>query len=312
VVDVASIAAPPVARPVPRAAGPAIGTTFSVVVPTKNERQNLPRFLASLPGDVELVLCDASDDGTPELALAHRPRNTVVLAAPGSIATARQAGAEIAGGDVLVFADADVEFEARYFERLRALMTPSPWPACHPARDRCAARTSATPTSSASPNPRGSERGKDFPWDAICGPKLSRDTYSRYYQLVSQAQQITYSTLGIVGASGSNMVVTRAAFKELGGFRLDLSCNEDTELFLRAGRRRFRVHFEPDLVVWATDHRRLRRGLVRKSAHSLIRNALLFLVCKRPGLPRLLVHDWGYWSTSRSPEPRHASGFDSV
>jgi GT2 family glycosyltransferase len=224
-----------------------------------------------------------------------------VLAAPGSIAAARQAGAEIARGEVLVFADADVEFEAGYFERLRALMSPSPWPSCHPARG-----------GSASPNPRGSERGKDFPWDAICGPKLSRDSYSRYYQLVSQAQQITYSTLGIVGASGSNMVVTRAAFQELGGFRLDLSCNEDTELFLRAGRRRFRVHYEPDLVVWATDHRRLRRGLVRKSAHSLIRNALLFLVCKRPGLPRLLVHDWGYWSTSRSPEPRHASGFDSA
>jgi glycosyltransferase involved in cell wall biosynthesis len=287
VVDVASIAAPPAARVAPRVAGPAIGATISVVVPTKNERENLPRFLASLPDDVELVLCDASDDGTPDLALALRSKNTVVLATPGSIAAARQAGAETSTGDVLVFADADVEFETGYFERLRAVMSPSPQPSLK-------------------------DRERDYPWDAMCGPKLSRDTYARYYQLVSRAQQITYSTLGIVGASGSNMVVTRAAFQELGGFRLDLRCNEDTELFLRAGRRRFRVHFDPDLVVWATDHRRLRRGLVRKSAHSLIRNALLFLVCKRPGLPRLLAHDWGYWSTSRSPEPRHASGFDSV
>jgi GT2 family glycosyltransferase len=248
--------------------------SISVVVPTKNERENLPRFLASLPPDVELVLCDASDDDTPELARALRPAETIVLAAPGSIAEARQIGAEAASGEVLVFADADVELDAGYFERLRDLATGS--------------------------------------WDAICGPKLSRDTYARYYRFVAQAQRVTYATLGIVGASGSNMVMLRSAFRELGGFRLDLRCNEDTELFLRAGRRGLRVHFDPGLVVWATDHRRLRRGLVRKSAHSLVRNALLYLVCKRPGLPRLLVHDWGYWGPSRPPEPRHASGLDSA
>jgi len=254
VVDVAEIAARiDRVRPV-ASARPSI----SVVVPTMNERDNVPRLLASLPPDIELVLCDASNDGTPELALALRPTGTVVRAAPGSIAAARQAGVEASSGDLLVFADADVELDAGYFDRLRSLI---------------ATRR----------------------WDALCGPKLSRDTYARYYRLVATTQGITYAALGIVGASGSNMVITRAAFVQLGGFRLDLRCNEDTELFLRAGRRGLRVHYDPRLVVWATDHRRLRRGLVRKSAHSLVRNALLYLVCKRPGLPRLLEHDWGYW-----------------
>ena len=96
------------------------------------------------------------------------------------------------------------------------------------------------------------------------------------------------------------MVLTRPAFEALGGFRLDLTCNEDTELFLRAGRRGVRVLFDRELVVWATDHRRLRRGLVWKSAHSLVRNTLLYLACTRPDLPRLLADDWGYWGSSPS------------
>ena len=268
--------------------------SISVIVPTKNERQNLPRFLATIPPDVELVLCDASNDGTPELALTLRPAGTIVVPAPGSIAAARQAGAEVSSGDLLVFADADVELDPGYVARLRTLMDPR---YKHP-----------------SPSHEGylSTGREGLLWEAVCGPKLSRDTYARYYQLVAQSQHFTYAGLGIAGASGSNMALTRAAFQALGGFRLDLRCNEDTELFLRAGRHGLRVLYDPALVVWASDHRRLRRGLVRKSVHSLIRNTLLYLVCTRSALPRLLEHDWGYWAESRPAARRPAAGFDSA
>jgi glycosyltransferase involved in cell wall biosynthesis len=67
------------------------------------------------------VLCDASDDGTPEIARLLRPRNTQVLTVAGSIAAARQAGAEASHGDVLVFSDADVTFAPHYLERLAAV-----------------------------------------------------------------------------------------------------------------------------------------------------------------------------------------------
>jgi glycosyltransferase involved in cell wall biosynthesis len=264
-----------------------ISLSISVIVPTKNERQNLPRFLASLPPDVELVLCDASDDGTSELALALRPDATTVVDAPGSIAAARQAGATVSSGALLVFADADIALDAGYFARLRLLMDPR-------------AKRSAL----ALGGPAG-VGGEGLLWDAVCGPKLSRDSYARYYRLVARAQRTTYATLGIAGASGSNMALTRTAFEALGGFRIDLRCNEDTELFLRAGRQGLRVRYDPALVVWATDHRRLRRRLVRKSAHSLIRNALLYWVCKRPALPRLLAHDWGYWAEPQTAVAAH-------
>lgn len=231
---------------------------ISVIVPTKNERQNLPRFLASLPADVELVLCDASDDGTAALALDLRPVGTRIVDAPGTIAAARQQGAQICRGDVLVFSDADIEFAPGYFGRLR-------------------------------------ERFDGTSGDGVCGPKLSRDAHAWYYRLVAASQRVAFSAIGVAGASGSNMAISRAAFEQLGGFRADLRCNEDTELFLRAGRRGFRVAYDDGLVVWATDHRRLRRGILWKSAHSLLRNVLLYLLCTRPTLPRLLVHDWGYW-----------------
>jgi glycosyltransferase involved in cell wall biosynthesis len=281
-----------------RRSGPAI----SVIVPTKNERHNLPQMLASLPPDVELLLCDASDDGTPEVALRLRPENTRVLTVEGSIAAARQAGAEACTGDLLVFSDADVVFAPNYFERLVEIFgapasTPYPFP-----RGVEGGQMGVAPACPPEPTPPlPSQRGRGlggggFSWDAVCGAKLSRGQYAGYYRLVTASQRLTYAATGIAAASGSNMVLTRPAFRALDGFRSDLRCNEDTELFLRAGRRRLRVHFDSRLIVWATDHRRLHRGLVRKSVHSLVRNVLLFVVCKRPGLPRLLVHDWGYWA----------------
>lgn len=236
--------------------------TLSVIVPSKNERANLPKLLASLPPDVELLLCDASDDDTGLLAVTLRPRRTRVLPALGTIAAARQVGAELSRGEILLFSDADVAFAPRYFAHLK-------------------------------------QRFQEPDLDAICGPKLSRDAYAAYYRSVAAAQRVAYGLFGIAGASGSNMAIRRSAFEALGGFRLDLRCNEDTELFLRAGRRGHRVAYDDELVVWATDHRRLERGLVRKSAHSLIRNALLYLLCGRPRLPRLLESDWGYWRTAR-------------
>lgn len=233
-----------------------MAVTVSVIVPTKNEIDNIPHFLASVPDDVELVVCDASHDATPALISRLRPRRTVIVKAPGTIAEARQQGALASSGDVLVFTDADIAFDADYFDRLLRQMD----------------------------------------WDAVCGAKLSRDAFEGDYQLMLRAQRFTYRWLGIAAASGSNMALTREALEGLGGFRAELRCNEDTEIFLRAGRRGLRVRFDEQLVVWARDHRRLRRGRALKVAHSLVRNFLLYFTCCRPRVPDWLSHDWGYWA----------------
>ncbi|HEY7063196.1 MAG TPA: glycosyltransferase [Chloroflexota bacterium] len=236
--------------------GSSLLSRLSVVVPTRDEAANLPRLLASLPDAVELVLSDASADGTGHLARRLRPARTQVVPGPGTIGGARQRGADAARGDLLLFTDADVAFAPDYFDRLLAHLDA----------------------------------------DAVYGSKLSRDAYAGYYALVARSQQVVHQVLGVAGASGSNLLVRRSALQAVGGFRPELPCSEDSELVFRLARRGYRVRFAPDLVVYATDHRRLRRGVVAKSLHSLGRNLLLYCVCNRPRLPRLLARDWGYWA----------------
>ena len=131
--------------------------------------------------------------------------------------------------------------------------------------------------------------------DAVYGPKRSRGEYGRYYQLFSHGQQFAH-WLGIPAASGSNLLVRRDVFHKIGGFDLDLSVNEDSEIAWRIKRRGYDIAFAPDLLVYEFDHRRLANGRLRKTIHSLIRCALLFT-----GLmpQKWRQHAWGYWANAR-------------
>jgi hypothetical protein len=58
---------------------------------------------------------------------------------------------------------------------------------------------------------------------------------------------------------------------------------------LAVKRNGFKTTFAPDLIVYAHDHRRLRRGTWKKTLHSLVRCMLLYLNCMPP---RLRSQDW--------------------
>jgi glycosyltransferase involved in cell wall biosynthesis len=232
----------------------------SVIVPTKDERAHLPAFLASLPPAVELVVVDASRDGTDRLAEELRPERTRVIRSSLGIAAARQVGARAASGRVLLFSDVDVRFEPGYWQALPAVLAA----------------------------------------DAFYGPKRTTSAWPRYGRAFVGAQGLLHR-LGVPAASGSNMGVRRDVFEAVSGFREDLPVNEDTELMMRVARRGFRVLWRPELAVRSLDDRRLRAGVVFKSAHSLTRG-LLLLLDQRLTLPRrLLAHDWGYWRRGRPP-----------
>ena len=98
----------------------------SIVIPARNEEDNLPRLLSSLrqssqPAHEVIVVDDASHDGTAAAAAAGGAR--VLTAAPlpagwtGKTWACFQ-GAEIAAGDLFIFLDADTWFEPDGLTRL--------------------------------------------------------------------------------------------------------------------------------------------------------------------------------------------------
>lgn len=226
--------------------------SITVIVPTKNEIKNIPRLVKSIPPQTNLVIVDASTDGTADLVMSLRPRRTVTIQSQAKIAAARNLGALAARTEWLIFTDADVSFAQDYFSNLR--LAP--------------------------------------PADALYGPKMSLDGHLSYYQNFSR-WQARFDRMGIPAVSGSNLVIRSDAFKRVGGFLPDLLVNEDTELGYRLKRKKFLVRFDPNLVVHAFDHRRLKRGCLRKNLHTLARCTLIYLNIL-PGL--WLGRDWGYWS----------------
>lgn len=210
--------------------------TITVVVPTRNERHNIPTFLASLPPDVSLVVVDASTDDTPTVIESLRPRHTRVICQPSNVTEARCIGADAATTEWLLFTDADITFAPDYFATLAARPNDS---------------------------------------DALYGPKLSRDAFRYYYKFFSWGMRLIHNA-GIPAVSGSNLLVKRSVYHAIGGFDLSLTVNEDSELGWRVPRQGYRIDFDPALKVYARDHRRLERGRFYKTAHSLVRCGLLY------------------------------------
>ncbi len=136
--------------------------------------------------------------------------------------------------------------------------------------------------------------------DVVYGPKLSRDDFSNYYRWFARAQAVCQA-LGAPAASGSNLAIRRLALKAVGGFDRRLACNEDSEVVWRIQRHGYRTRFDPRLIVYERDHRRLKRGALAKTAHSALRCALLYLNL----IPsRWRSRDWGYWSSPSQPRLR--------
>lgn len=103
-------------------AGAAIQTVASVIVPVRNGarhlRTTLPALRSALPDGWELIVVDdhSSDDSA---AVAHLYADRVLKsAAVKSAPAARNTGADVAGGRLLVFMDADVRLTRDTLERL--------------------------------------------------------------------------------------------------------------------------------------------------------------------------------------------------
>jgi glycosyltransferase involved in cell wall biosynthesis len=125
----------------------------TVVIPTRNEAQNIGFLLATLPKDMSLIVIDRSHDGTPDMIRRLRPEKTEVIRRSANITEARQIGAEMAGTKWLLFTDADIVFPDGYFSKLQGL--------------------------------NGAE--------VFYGPKLSQDRFRWYYRAMAVGQEICHA-----------------------------------------------------------------------------------------------------------------------
>lgn len=228
---------------------------ITVVVPTKNEEDNIVPFLDSLDPDVELIVVDASTDQTRKRIATHRPDRTLVIEKESTIPEARNIGLEAAKTEWVLFTDADVIFESSYWNNLKKI--------------NLGARVGAAQ-----------------------GGKLSADNeYRLYYKMFTIGIRVL-SWLTIPGGSGSNMIFRRESLLDEGGFDEDLIVNEDIYALWTMRKAGWRVPFVSGLNVLERDHRRLDQGRFRKTIHGWIRPVMLF---SGLGAERVRKSDWGYW-----------------
>src|SRR5882724_3265181 len=203
---------------------------ISVVVPAFNEERLLPATLRSTRAAAaafdargwrwELIVCDNnSTDHTEEIARAGGAE--VVFEPVNQIARARNTGAASAGGDWLVFVDADSQPSPELFEDVAAEIE----------RGRCLAG----------------------------GSTVALDT-DRFAARCFAALWNTLSRIWHWG-SGSFVFCESAAFREIGGFSQAFYAGEEIDLFRRLkrlarrkGRRIVILHRHP----LATSDRKIR------------------------------------------------------
>lgn len=98
------------------------GPLVSIVIPTLNEEDYLPRMLSSIQNQtyepIEVIVADSSSDSTSLIALEAGAN--VVSVEELNISLARNEGARAAQGDILIFCDADCILANDFVERLVA------------------------------------------------------------------------------------------------------------------------------------------------------------------------------------------------
>jgi glycosyltransferase involved in cell wall biosynthesis len=180
-------------------------STFSVIIPAKNEIKALPHLLAEIARQsvrpLEVIVADAgSTDGTVEAVTVLGAR-VVEGGLPGP---GRNAGARVAQGEVLVFLDADVYLaDDNFLKRLVEEFT---------ARSLRMGVVGVRVV------------------DGSIFARAAHEIYNFYSRLVWRVFKIPH-------AAGACLILTAEEFKELKGFDENIRLAEDIDLAIRAAAR---------------------------------------------------------------------------
>jgi GT2 family glycosyltransferase len=221
----------------------------SVVIPSYNRGPALAELLEQFVGQTagksafEVIVVDDGSKVDPRPGLPSFDGKLalhVERQANRGAACARQRGAELAGGDLLIFLDDDMRIERTFVERHLA---------AHEGRPRAAVlgRLRALPSIATMP------------------------LFERYYarmldRVATQADGVATRETGLPGPKlyTGNMSIPKALFFEAGGFDADFRLLEDVELGIRLERVGGRIFFSSEAgAVHGSDHVSTERWLDR-------------------------------------------------
>lgn len=205
---------------------PAPDLRFSVIVCTRNGAARIGACLKalekqSLPAHEVIVVDDGSADGTGDLVAARFSGVRLLRLEAGGLSTARNAGAELATGEILAFTDDD----------------------CEPDLDWLAGLAAAF------------QKG----CDAAGGPNLPPPARTTAEAIVAAApgapSHVMLDDTEAEHLPGCNLAVRRSSYFTAGGFDpVFTTAGDDVDFCWRLRDRGFRMAFAPTAFVW--HHRR--------------------------------------------------------
>ena len=196
-------------------------TMISVIVPTYNRAQQLPRALASIlcqscsPKEI-IVVDDGSTDETSALMTSEYPEIVFIQQQNTGVSSARNVGIKRASGDWIAFLDSDDEWLPEKLEiQMKALYENPEKKICHT-------------------NEIWIRNGKRV------NPKKKHEKFGGW---------IFQKCLPLCCISPSSVIIHKSIFKEIGLFDYSLPVCEDYDLWLRITARNPVLYIEEPFLI---------------------------------------------------------------
>lgn len=226
-----------------------VNSIISIVIPTLNEEQYLPKLLEDLhvqsKSDYEVIIVDGrSEDKTSHIVECFKKKMQISLFQSNkrNVSFQRNYGAQKAKGQYVLFLDADVRLPKTFIKKLRKKLI--------------------------------NEKGLIYILEIRPEKKLPQ--LKQLFDLINYMVMISQYTLKPFSTGGGSMIFNRHFFNSIGGFDDKLFISEDHEIIQRAQRWGVRAKFINNVFIRYSMRRSQHDGrimllykYIRSTAHLL-------------------------------------------